>query len=105
LSATVFDIDEQRLSWSREWRKPASFCYLGSIYGKAFYMPLFIYCCPTTGYQVQGFSAEDVSVNTHTYEPVVCAMCKSTHHVNPATGVVLSEEQAMSRSKPPARST
>jgi hypothetical protein len=67
--------------------------YLGSIYGKAFYMPLFVYRCPTTGYRVQGFSAEDVSVNTHTYEPVACPLCKRTHQVNPATGAVLGEEQ------------
>jgi hypothetical protein len=79
--------------------------YLGSIYGKAFYMPLFVYRCPTTGYRVQGFSAEDVSMNTHTYEPVVCPMCKRTHHVNPATGTVLGEEQTGSHSKSPARST
>jgi hypothetical protein len=79
--------------------------YLGSICAKAFDMPLFIYRCPTSGYRVQGFSGEDVSVNTHTYEPVVCVMCKRTHHVNPATGVVLGEEQATSRGKQPARST
>jgi hypothetical protein len=62
-------------------------------------MPLFIYRCPTTGYRVQGFSAEDVSIDTRTYEPVVCAMCKRTHLVNPATGAVLGEDDKQSRSR------
>src|SRR5262249_37054070 len=68
--------------------------YLGSIYGKAFYMPLFVYRCPTTGYRVQGFSAEDVSVNTHTYEPVACPLCKRTHQV------IRLPAQSWAKSKP-----
>ena len=31
-------------------------------------MPLFVYRCPTTGRFVQGFSAEDVSEDAHTFE-------------------------------------
>jgi hypothetical protein len=57
---------------------------------------------------VQGFTAEDVSVDTHTYDPVICTACKLTHHVNPATGTVLGSDDAQDapRSKPPpARST
>lgn len=59
-------------------------------------MSLFIYRCPTTGYRVQGFSAEDVSMDIHTYEPVSCAVCKMIHYINPATGAVLGtdDEQA-----------
>ena len=62
-------------------------------------VPLFIYRCPNTGYLVQGFSAEDVSVDTHTYEPVLCPVCKGYHSVNPATSAVLgaSDQQAASR--------
>ena len=54
-------------------------------------MPLFIYRCPITGYRVQGFSAEDISEDTHTYEPVFCVICKRFHVVNPATGAVLGQ--------------
>jgi hypothetical protein len=54
-------------------------------------MPLFVYRCPTTGHQVQGFSADDVSEDTHTYERVFCIMCKRFHVVNPATGAVLGQ--------------
>jgi len=62
-------------------------------------MPLFVYRCPTTGHQVQGFSADDVSEDTHTYERVFCIMCKRVHVVNPASGAVLSQnaEQGTAR--------
>ena len=56
---------------------------------------------------VQGFSADDVAVDAHTYEPIVCTACKGTHMVNPATGVVLgaSGDQIGAQSgKPPGRS-
>ena len=52
-------------------------------------MPLFIYRCPTTGYRVQGFSAEDTSENRHTYEPVTYPVCHQVHYVNPVTAAVL----------------
>ena len=45
-----------------------------------------------TAQQVQGFSAEDVSKDTHVYEPVRCIACQYLHHVNPATGVVLDDK-------------
>jgi hypothetical protein len=51
-------------------------------------MPLFIYRCPTTGYRVEGFSAEDASEDRHTYEPVTCPVCHQVHYVNPVTGAV-----------------
>jgi hypothetical protein len=53
-------------------------------------MLLFLYRCPKTGHRVQGFSADDVSKDTHIYEPVVCTVCKQIHHVNSATGTVLA---------------
>jgi hypothetical protein len=52
-------------------------------------------------HRVQGFSADDVSKDAHTYEPVVCTVCKQIHHVNPATGAVLAvgDEGAKSSEK------
>jgi hypothetical protein len=55
-------------------------------------MPLFLYRCPNIGLRVQGFSADDVAVDTHTYEPVVCTACKQTHLINPATDFVLGAD-------------
>ena len=52
-------------------------------------IPLFIYRSPNTGHRLQGFSAEDVGVDVHTDEPIICAVCRQTHMVNPATGAVL----------------
>jgi predicted RNA-binding Zn-ribbon protein involved in translation (DUF1610 family) len=52
-------------------------------------MPLFLYRCPKTGFDVQGFASEDTSEDHHVYEPVTCPMCGQIHHVNPATGTVL----------------
>jgi hypothetical protein len=75
--------------------------------GVGFAMPLFTYRCPTTGHRVQGFSADDVSEDTHTYESVLCVMCGRFHFVNPATGVVMGQEgtQAESHKGLPNRST
>ncbi len=55
-------------------------------------MPPFIYRCPNTGYRVQGFTAEEVSEDTDTYQTITCLMCQRVHLVNPATGKVLGEE-------------
>ena len=70
-------------------------------------MPLFIYRCPTTGQQVQGFSADDLSEDMHTYKSVLCMKCKRFHMVNPATGAVLARdaEQATPREGPSRQST
>ena len=57
-------------------------------------MPLFIYRCPATGHQVQGFSADDLSVDSHIYEPGFCALCRRFHNVNPATGAILGQGSA-----------
>jgi hypothetical protein len=62
-------------------------------------MPLFLYRCTNTGLRVQGFSADDVAVDAHTYESVICTACKQTHLVNPATGVVLGGDIEPSRTK------
>jgi hypothetical protein len=51
------------------------------------------------GLRVQGFSADDVAGDTHTYEPVVCTACKQTHLVNPATGIVLGADIGQAATK------
>jgi hypothetical protein len=57
----------------------------------AFYgMPPFLYRCPTTGYRVQGFIAEELPADT--YEAVACTACRRIHLVNPTTGKVLGED-------------
>lgn len=51
-------------------------------------MPTFVYRCPTTGLNVQGFVADDPDDDT-AYEPVTCTVCTRTHLVNPKSGKVL----------------
>jgi hypothetical protein len=41
-------------------------------------MTPFIYRCPVTGRNVQGFFAAEVK-ETETYEPVTCALCTRVH--------------------------
>jgi hypothetical protein len=54
-------------------------------------MPLFIYRCPNTGLNVQGFTADDLTEgDKQTYEALNCTACKQVHSVNPKTGKVLS---------------
>jgi hypothetical protein len=49
----------------------------------------FLYHCPTTGYRVQGFTAEEVSNDdAETFVTVTCIGCNQVHLVNPATGKV-----------------
>jgi hypothetical protein len=55
-------------------------------------MPPFLYRCPTTGYRVQGFVAEEV-VENNTYEAITCTACLRVHLVNPATGKVLGQDE------------
>jgi hypothetical protein len=56
-------------------------------------MLLFLYRCPTTGYRVQGFVAEEVSVDSDTYEALTCTACQRVHMVSPVTGKVLGEDR------------
>jgi len=42
-------------------------------------MSLFVYCCPKTGARVQGFAAEDIAEDRHSYEPVTCPACRQIH--------------------------
>jgi hypothetical protein len=55
-------------------------------------MATFIYRCPNTGLNVQGWSAEDVSDEPESYEAMTCTACGQLHFVNRATGKVLGDD-------------
>jgi hypothetical protein len=58
-------------------------------------MALFLFRCPSTGYRVQGWIAEDVSeMDEDAYHSLTCLACQQVHLVNPKTGKVfgVSEE-------------
>ena len=50
-----------------------------------------VYLCPDTGVRIQAFTAEAITADATTYEPVTCITCRKVHHVNvnPFTGKVL----------------
>jgi hypothetical protein len=53
-------------------------------------MGAFIYRCPTTALNVQGWFADEVADDEEmTYEPVTCLACNRVHLVNRVTGKVL----------------
>ena len=56
-------------------------------------MPPFIFRCPTTGFQVQGFAAgNDESEETDdVFVGITCLACASVHLVNPKTGKTAGE--------------
>jgi hypothetical protein len=52
-------------------------------------MPIiFVFRCPNTGLQVQGYTPKDVPENSEAYEGILCAMCQLIHLVKPAPGEV-----------------
>jgi len=57
-------------------------------------MATFIYRCPTTGRNVQGWFADEVSANEgESYEAVTCLACKQVHLVNRLTGNTLGDDE------------
>jgi hypothetical protein len=53
-------------------------------------MAPFLYRCPNTGLNVQGWVADDPTErDKETYETVTCTACTRLHVVNPSTGRVL----------------
>jgi hypothetical protein len=53
-------------------------------------MAAFIYRCPVTGYNVQGFVADDpIKGAGDVFRPVTCTVCAQVHLVNPKTGGLL----------------
>ncbi len=58
---------------------------------------MFVYRCPNTGKQVQGWAAEDpYESETDAYESVRCIACMGVHMVNQKTGEVLGADDALS---------
>jgi len=56
-------------------------------------MPAFLYRCPYTGMNVQGWVADDPTANDDSrYVPVTCLACRQLHLVNPKTGKVIGAE-------------
>jgi hypothetical protein len=55
-------------------------------------MAVFVYRCPNTGLNVQGFIADDPSDEAASHVPVTCTICTRVHLVNPAKGKVLEAE-------------
>ncbi len=52
----------------------------------------FIYRCPITGLNVQGWIADDPSEDGETYEPIACTACTRVHSVNLKSGKVLGDD-------------
>ncbi|MGB7834667.1 MAG: hypothetical protein WBL84_20905 [Xanthobacteraceae bacterium] len=57
-------------------------------------MATFLYRCPTTGRNVQGWVAEEVNSDNgdNVYETLLCLACNRHHVVNPSTGKVLGAD-------------
>jgi len=53
----------------------------------------FLFRCPTTGEEVQGFLVEEtLSDNPDAYEPVTCLSCGQVHLINLKTRKIAGEE-------------
>jgi len=55
-------------------------------------MATFLYRCPNSGFQVQGYTPEQTSDDDGSYEAVTCLACQQVHLVHPASGKVLGED-------------
>ena len=55
-------------------------------------MVTFVFRCPNSGVNVQGWLADDTSDEPDTYDTIVCTACGQLHFVNPAKGKVLGEQ-------------
>jgi len=57
-------------------------------------MATFIYRCPATSFNVQGWVADDPTEGKHdTYEAVTCTACTRVHMVNPKNGKLLGTDE------------
>jgi predicted RNA-binding Zn-ribbon protein involved in translation (DUF1610 family) len=54
-------------------------------------MAPFVFRCPNTGLNVQGWSVEEIREDADAYESITCTACGQLHFVNPATGRALGE--------------
>jgi len=55
-------------------------------------MPTFLYRCPHTGMNVQGWVADDPTEHDDSYHALTCNACLRVHLVNPKTGKVLGDD-------------
>jgi hypothetical protein len=62
-------------------------------------MATFLFRCPATGYQVQGWVDDNPENDVETYRPVTCLACGRVHLVNPTTGETPTEVAAGSPSQ------
>ena len=53
----------------------------------------FLYRCPNTGRNVQGWSAEEVTDEDDSYQSFQCIACTRVHLINLKTGKVLGQEE------------
>jgi hypothetical protein len=56
-------------------------------------MAPFLFRCPNTGQNVQGWSADEVTDEDDTYQSFQCIACTRVHPVNVKTGKVLGQEE------------
>ena len=57
-------------------------------------MANFIYRCPNTGMNVQGWVADDPTEGEgETYQQITCTICTRVHLVNPKTGKVVGADE------------
>jgi hypothetical protein len=58
----------------------------------------FLYRCPNTGQNVQGWSADEVTTDDdNSYQSFQCLACTRVHLVNVKTGNVLGEDDGAAR--------
>ena len=58
-------------------------------------MPTFLFKCPSSGYRVQGFVAqEDETTDVGVFVPVNCPVCAQVHLVDPKNRKVLGADDS-----------
>jgi hypothetical protein len=55
-------------------------------------METFVFRCPRTSLNVQGFVADDVSSEDEMFISIGCLACGQAHFVNPKTGKILGDD-------------
>jgi hypothetical protein len=55
-------------------------------------MAPFLFQCPNTGLNVQGWSAEQIPADSEIYVTMECIACRGVHLVNPSTGKVMGSD-------------
>jgi hypothetical protein len=90
------------LSNRRSQHHNLMFCYARSAFTDARAAPSrrvlslgmapFLFQCPNTGLNVQGWSAEEIPADSGIYLTTECLACRRVHLVNPTSGRVLGSE-------------